>query len=81
MTETSPTALDPRLTPARRDLAAKHLAGKVDATRFVEGRLYEVGEPQVPVRRAPSPEALLDTEALLGERLTVYDLDEEGWAW
>jgi cell wall-associated NlpC family hydrolase len=81
MAETSPTALDPRLTPARRDLAAKHLAGKVDATRFVEGRLYEVGEPQVPVRRAPSPEALLDTEALLGERLTVYDLDEEGWAW
>jgi hypothetical protein len=29
--------LDPRLTPARPDLAAKHLEGKVTAARFVEG--------------------------------------------
>ena len=31
------TAFDPRLTPARADLAAKHLEGKVAAARFVEG--------------------------------------------
>ena len=34
-----------------------------------------------PVRRVPSPEAPLDTEALEGERVTVYEISEEGWAW
>ena len=33
---------DPRLTPARGDLAAKHLEGKVQADRFVEGEEFEV---------------------------------------
>jgi hypothetical protein len=28
---------DPRLTPARTDLAAKYLEGKVEAARFVVG--------------------------------------------
>jgi cell wall-associated NlpC family hydrolase len=71
----------PRLTPARPDLAARHLEGKVTAARFVEGETCEVIEPQVPLRRLPSPEALLDTEALMGERVTVYETSEEGWAW
>jgi dipeptidyl peptidase-like protein/NlpC/P60 family protein len=81
MAEISASALDPRVTPARPDLAAMHLAGKVKAARFVEGRAYEVVEPQAPLRRAPSPEAPLDTEALKGERVTIYDMNEEGWAW
>ena len=42
---------DPRVTPARPDLAASHLQGKVDAARFVEGRDYVVAVPQAPVRR------------------------------
>ena len=71
---------DPRLTPARPELAAKHLEGQLDAARFVEGRVYEVAEPQAPLRRAPAPDAALATEALKGERVTVYDT-EEGWAW
>src|SRR5712692_4768836 len=75
------SALDPRLTPARADLAAKHLAGKVAAARFVEGEAREVAEPQAPLRRAPSPDAPLDTEALKGERVTVYETSDEGWAW
>ena len=33
------------------------------------------------MRRAPSHEAPLDTQALLGERVTVYETTEEGWAW
>src|SRR5262249_41387104 len=41
----------------------------------------EVIEPQAPVRRAPRGDAPLDTEALLGERITVYEVTEEGWAW
>ena len=72
---------DPRITPARHDLAAKHLAGIVEAQRFVEGKPYEIGTSQAPLRSAPSHEAGLLTEALKGERITIYDLSEEGWAW
>ena len=43
-------AFDPRLTPARGDLAAKELEGKVEALRYVEGRGYEVIDPQAPLR-------------------------------
>lgn len=72
---------DPRLTPARPDLAAKHLEGKVQAERFVEGVEFEVFDPIAPVRRGPSHDAALDTEALKGERVTIYDRDADGWAW
>ena len=72
---------DPRLTPARPDLAASFLEGKVDATRYVKGELREVFDAQAPLRREPSPDAALDTEALKGERVTIYDTNEEGWCW
>src|ERR1700681_3346944 len=74
-------AFDPRITPARPDLAAKALEGKVAAGRFVEGRLCEVIEPQAPLRGEPRPDAPLVTEALKGERVTIYDSNGEGWAW
>lgn len=73
--------MDPRVTPARPDLAAKHLEGKVTAARFVEGEVLEVMDPQAPVRREPRPDGALDTEALLGERVTVYETNAEGWSW
>ena len=72
---------DPRLTPARADLAAKYLEGKVKAQRFVEGEEFEVVEPVAPVREQPSSGAMLMTEALRGERVAVYDRNGEGWAW
>jgi len=68
--------LDPRITPARKDMAAKHLAGVVDAQRFVEGKAYEIGAAQAPVRDAPAHTAELQTEALKGERITVYDIND-----
>jgi cell wall-associated NlpC family hydrolase len=74
-------AFDPRLTPARADLAAKDLEGKVEAARFVEGRAFEVIDPHTAVRATPAPDASLLTEALKGERVTIFDLDAEGWAW
>ena len=74
-------SLDPRITPARPDLAAAHLRGKVKAARFVEGTIQEVISGIAPVRSAPSHEATQVTEALRGERVTIYETDEEGWAW
>ena len=44
---------DPRLTPARPDLAAKYLEGKVAAARFVVGEAFEVIEAIAPVRQHP----------------------------
>lgn len=72
---------DPRLRPARADLAAKHLEGIVAADRFAEGEEYEVVAASAALRREPSHHASLDTEALKGERVTVYEMTDEGWAW
>ncbi|MTV18697.1 MULTISPECIES: NlpC/P60 family protein [Bradyrhizobium] len=72
---------DVRLTPARDDLAAKYLEGKVKALRFVEGEVLEVGEAIAPLRQAPASDAEQMTQALRGERVTVYDRNGEGWAW
>jgi len=73
--------LDPRTTPARPDLAASHLRGKVEAARFVDGTTREVRDDSAPLRREPRPDAPLDTEALKGELVTVYETTEEGWCW
>jgi cell wall-associated NlpC family hydrolase len=72
---------DPRLTPARGDLAAKHLEGKVEAARFVAGEEFEISDALAPLRRAPSSDAELLTQALKGERATIYARNGEGWAW
>jgi cell wall-associated NlpC family hydrolase len=72
---------DPRLTPARPDLAAKYLEGKVKATRFVAGEEFEIIDAIAPLRRSPSSDAELATQALKGERVTIYDRNGEGWAW
>jgi len=71
---------DPRLTPARPDLAAADLRGKVEAERFVEGVRRRLIVPATPLKRRPAPDAPYETEVLAGEALTVYD-EEEGWAW
>jgi cell wall-associated NlpC family hydrolase len=72
---------DPRLTPARGDIAAKYLEGKVKAARFVEGEIFEISEAIAPLRENPASEAMLLTQALKGERVTVYDRNGEGFAW
>jgi len=74
-------AFDPRVTPARADLAAKFLEGEVAAARYVEGYVYEIVEPQAPLWSEPRPDAPLLTEALKGERVTVYERNAEGFAW
>jgi cell wall-associated NlpC family hydrolase len=72
---------DPRLTPARPDLAAKFLEGKVKAARFAAGETFEVVDAIAPLREEPSSHSQLSTQALKGERVTIYDRNGEGWAW
>jgi cell wall-associated NlpC family hydrolase len=71
---------DFRLTPARPDLAAEHLRGLIPASAYVAGRPMQVVTGVADLRRAPSHEALLDTQVLYGEAVTVYE-DYEGWGW
>jgi len=76
-----PTSFDPRVTPARPELAARHLQGHVEAARFVDAVIHEVSDALAPVRRAPAPDAPLETEALKGDRVSVYETTDEGWCW
>ncbi len=73
--------MDPRITPYRKDLAADFLEGQVDAARFVPGTRIQVCEPVADIRRAPVPDAALDSQALLGEYFKAYEISGEGWAW
>lgn len=71
---------DQRLTPARPDLAAKYLEGRVKADRYVEGQDHVVADGISPLRAAPSSDAAQETQALKGERFVLYDRRER-WAW
>lgn len=72
--------MDPRLNVYRSDLAAENLKGKVEATNYASGEVRHITASSVAVRREPHADAALDTEALMGEMVTVYD-EDSGWAW
>src|ERR1700740_3318300 len=75
-----PVPLDHRRNAYRVDLAAESLRGKVAAPRYAAGESRQVIDAAVPLRDAPNPHTSWTTEALFGERVTVYD-ESEGWAW
>ena len=68
-------------SPARPDLAAEHLRGALEATRFVAGAPMRIADEVVDLRPAPRRDVGLDTQALYGERVIVYEHDAEGWSW
>ncbi|MCH9808716.1 MAG: C40 family peptidase [Alphaproteobacteria bacterium] len=72
--------LDPRRHAFRPDLAADNLRGQVEADRFVGGDWGQVIVPSVQIRNRPGLDAPVDTEALYGEIVVVYDI-KDGWAW
>lgn len=74
------SGLDPRRNAFRSDLASTLLAGRVEVPQFVEGEARQIMRASVPLRRRPAANAALDTEALFGETLVVYDI-ADGWAW
>lgn len=73
-------ALDPRIFAYRKDLAAQSLYGRVTAPRYVAGEKRQVNRAAIAVRKTPDPAAGLETEAIFGETLTLYD-QSGGWAW
>lgn len=75
-----PAGLDPRVHAFRPDLASSRLKGRVEAERFVSGKPAQIVRSTVPVRKAPHAQSAIETEALFGELVTVFD-SSEGWAW
>lgn len=72
---------DRRRHPVRPEIAAQKYRGKVEAVRFSEGEVYQVQADRLEMRKDPRPDCSIDTEALCGERITVYEQTPEGWAW
>lgn len=73
-------SLDPRITPARGDIAAAHLRGAVDAKHFVEGETKIIAVGRAPLRAGPATNAGMASELLFGEHVTIYER-RDGWAW
>lgn len=71
---------DRRLTPARPDLAALSLKGRVEADRFVEGQEFSIVQGRAALRAGPSDAAPQDSELLFGEAVSAYER-KDGWAW
>lgn len=71
---------DPRLTPARGDIAASHLKGQVEAQRYVDGARFQVAQSHAALRKTPEASAEQVNQALYGEMFTAYD-QAKGWAW
>src|SRR4029078_7893116 len=70
------TTLDSRRHAFRGDLAASSLKDRVHAPRYVEGERLKVVQAALPLRKEPRFDALLESEALLGELVIVFDESE-----
>jgi cell wall-associated NlpC family hydrolase len=80
-TPASVPSFDRRTTPARPDIAAEFLRGKLEAARYVAGENRLVSTPSTPLSRAPRQDISIDTEVLFGETVIVYESSDEGWCW
>ena len=90
------TQFDPRLTPARDDLAADFLRNHVKAQNYVAGvskQVRPVGnepaqgyigpgyiKPCTSLLKYPRADAPRETELLYGEEVLVFE-DSQGWSW
>ncbi len=71
---------DPRLTPARGDLAAAHLKGKVEAPAFAEARKAQVARAVAGLFKQPDEPSGQQTQLLFGESFNIYE-EKNGWVW
>ena len=74
------TALDRRLNAYRPDLADARLENDVAADRYVDGTPGIVTRAVVDLHPRPDAASSIDTQALLGEAVTVFERSA-GWAW
>jgi cell wall-associated NlpC family hydrolase len=70
-----------RLLPARPDLAAEHLRGRVPAERFAAGMPARVTAPLLDLFTSTGDGAERATQLLYGEAFVVYEQRDDGLAW
>lgn len=73
-------SLDPRRNAFRPDLADERLRGKLEAARFVVGEKRLIVSSTASLHRLPEPGSGVDTQALFGEDVLLFD-ERDGWAW
>ncbi len=71
---------DPRTTPARADLAADSLKGRIRADKYCAGTEYQVIHGLTNLRSQPENTSALCSQLLYGEHFTAYEI-RDGWAW
>lgn len=72
--------LDPRLTPARDDLAASWLKDKVTAAKYVDPKRASISTSVASVYRSPDNNQSIETQLLFGEPIDIFE-EKNGWAW
>ncbi|MES2895058.1 MAG: NlpC/P60 family protein [Pseudomonadota bacterium] len=72
--------LDPRVTPARGDLASRALEGVVPAKTYADPRAMTAMVPAASLRRAADPGSEQLDQVLFGEVFEVLE-EAEGYAW
>jgi len=72
--------LDPRLTPARGDIAASFLQDRVKADKYRDGAEHQLVHGLTDLRARPDVKAPCLSQLLYGEHFIVYDI-RDGWAW
>ncbi len=72
--------LDPRLTPARDDLAASWLKERVKAERYIEPTRQTIIANVANIYRSPDANQVIETQFLFGEPVDVLEVKGD-WAW
>ena len=75
-----PDDLDPRLTPAREDLAASWLKDRVKAAKYIEPTRQSIVTNIANLYRSPDANQALETQLLYGEPVDVLETQGE-WSW
>ncbi len=71
---------DPRVIPARPDLAALHLKDVVEADVYASPTPMRVSVPLAPMTATRDAEGEMISQLIFGESFTAYE-NENGWVW
>nr|WP_321454526.1 NlpC/P60 family protein [uncultured Cohaesibacter sp.] len=73
--------LNPSLNAFRPDLADMRLKGQVEAERFIDPVLKRVQVPVAPLKSGADGRSGLDSQAMLGEVVKLFEEGSNGWSW
>ncbi|MBL4645753.1 MAG: C40 family peptidase [Rhizobiales bacterium] len=71
---------DRRLNAYRADLADRKLKGRISVENYVGNALHLVSAPVAPMHRKPDPTSMMESQALMGETVKVFEI-KNGWCW